>query len=317
MPRFRQCLQGLALLFAAYAGAATAAGPEAADLEALQADSASPTRAEPGLVVSPRGLAYAYARRDTLTSAAAGDSRLVFVAQPLTASVAVLDRFTGQQLGQLPAPPGGWLLPFSLRVPREGHVVVLDSGGFPSPTAPSVPRVYDYNVFYNPHTLQLHATLERVVRFDGLPVVFAEDVEVIARRSVGLMHFVERYRRLTDLTEPERAKVRAADLAESLDRLMRPMMAEAGVDITGQTSKHLDDVKEVPFDYVVTVCDHAHESCPLFPGHAKRVHAGFDDPPRLALDAKSESEALGHYRRVRDEIRAFVDTLPAALAEPR
>ncbi|MFG6486522.1 hypothetical protein ACG04R_07570 [Roseateles sp. BYS78W] len=178
MPRFRQCLQGLALLFAAYAGAATAAGREAADLEALQADSAIPMRAEPGVVVSPRGLAYAYARRDTLTSAAAGDSRLVFVAQPLTASVAVLDRFTGQQLGQLPAPPGGWLLPFSLRVPREGHVVVLDSGGFPSPTAPSVPRVYDYNVFYNPHTLQLRATLERVVRFDGLPVVFAEDVEV-------------------------------------------------------------------------------------------------------------------------------------------
>lgn len=171
MIRIRLCLQGLALLFAMLAGAART---EEAELEAR----AAPQHPEAGVVIGPRGLAHAYARRDTLVSAAAGDSRLVFVTQPLTASVAVLDRFTGRQLGQLPAPPGGWLLPFSLRVPRDGHVVVLDSGGFPSPTAPSVPRVYDYSVFYNPHTLQLQATLTRIVRFDGLPVVFAEDVEV-------------------------------------------------------------------------------------------------------------------------------------------
>lgn len=177
MSRTRLCLQGFALLFAALVGAARAEGEA---LEALQAQAASAPRPEPGVVAGPRGLAYAYARRGTLVSAAAGDSRLVFVTQPLTASVAVLDRFTGQQLGQLPPPPGGWLLPFSLRVPRDGHVVVLDSGGFPSPTSPAVPRIYDYSVFYNPHTLQLHATLTRIVRFDGLPVVFAEDVEVSA-----------------------------------------------------------------------------------------------------------------------------------------
>ena len=93
------------------------------------------------------------------------------------------------------------------------------------------------------------------------------------------------------------------------------VMAEAGVDITGQLSKHVDDVKEIPFDYVVTVCDHANETCPFFPGKAKRVHVGFDDPPRLAQNAKSEDEALGHYRRVRDEIRAFVERLPGALDE--
>jgi len=69
----------------------------------------------------------------------------------------------------------------------------------------------------------------------------------------------------------------------------------------------------VPFDYVVTVCDHASEHCPLFPGKAKVVHRGFDDPPRLAQHATNEEEALNHYRRVRDEIRTFVETLPQNL----
>ena len=91
------------------------------------------------------------------------------------------------------------------------------------------------------------------------------------------------------------------------------VMAEAGVDIAGQRSRHVDELRDVPLDYVVTVCDHAHESCPLFPGRTKVIHVGFDDPPRLARDAKTEEEALGHYRRVRDEIRAFIETLPDAL----
>ena len=93
------------------------------------------------------------------------------------------------------------------------------------------------------------------------------------------------------------------------------VMAEAGVDISGQRSKTLDDIKDVNFDYVVTVCDHAHETCPWFPAKAKVVHVGFDDPPRLAREAKTEEEALGHYRRVRDEIRSFVARLPEALDE--
>jgi len=91
------------------------------------------------------------------------------------------------------------------------------------------------------------------------------------------------------------------------------VMSEAGVDISRQSSKHVDELKNVAFDYVVTVCDRAHESCPLFPGKTKMVHAGFDDPPRLARDAQTEDQALEHYRRVRDEIRAFVDTLPGSL----
>jgi arsenate reductase len=89
------------------------------------------------------------------------------------------------------------------------------------------------------------------------------------------------------------------------------VMREAGVDITPQHSKHVDVLKGVPFDYVVTVCGHANETCPRFPGKTKVVHIGFDDPPQLAKGAKTEEEALSHYRRVRDEIRAFVETLDA------
>lgn len=95
------------------------------------------------------------------------------------------------------------------------------------------------------------------------------------------------------------------------------VMREAGVDITAQHSKHVNELADVPFDYVVTVCDHANETCPVFPGKTKRVHIGFDDPPRLAKDAKSEDEALNHYRRVRDEIRVFTETLPAGLTDQR
>ena len=91
------------------------------------------------------------------------------------------------------------------------------------------------------------------------------------------------------------------------------VMREAGVDISGQRSKHVDELRGVPLDFVVTVCGHAHETCPVFPGKTQVVHVGFDDPPQLAKGAKDDEEALGHYRRVRDEIRAFVETLPGAL----
>ena len=91
------------------------------------------------------------------------------------------------------------------------------------------------------------------------------------------------------------------------------VMAEAGVDISAQQSQHIDEFQNVPLDYVITVCSRAHESCPVFPGKTKVTHVGFDDPPRLAKEAATEDEALSHYRRVRDEIRAFVETLPEAL----
>ena len=103
-----------------------------------------------------------------------------------------------------------------------------------------------------------------------------------------------------------------------LDLRAVKVMAEAGVDISGHRSKHVDELKDIAFDYVVTVCDHAHESCPLFLGRGGKtriIHVGFDDPPRLAKGARTEEEALSHYRRVRDEIRAFVGTLPEALRQ--
>jgi len=98
-----------------------------------------------------------------------------------------------------------------------------------------------------------------------------------------------------------------------LNPLAVRVMAEAGVDISGHRSKHVSELKDVPFDYVVTVCDEARESCPLFPGKAKVMHVGFDDPPRLAKSARAEEEALAHYRRVRDEIKAFILALPQSL----
>ena len=91
------------------------------------------------------------------------------------------------------------------------------------------------------------------------------------------------------------------------------VMAEVGVDISGHRSKRLNELRGLEFDYVFTVCDNAHESCPVFPGKTKVIHVGFDDPPRLAASAKTEEERLAQYRRVRDEIRAFVETLPAFL----
>jgi arsenate reductase (thioredoxin) len=91
-------------------------------------------------------------------------------------------------------------------------------------------------------------------------------------------------------------------------------MAEVGIDLSRHTSKRPHDLG-VAFDIVVTVCDSAHEACPVFPG-SRVVHVGFDDPPRLAKDAATDDEAMPHYRRVRDEIRAFIHTVPDALRSP-
>ena len=91
------------------------------------------------------------------------------------------------------------------------------------------------------------------------------------------------------------------------------VMAEAEVDISKHTSSHVDEVMSVPFDYVVTLCGHADETCPVFPGNTKVIHVGFDDPPKLAEGAATEEEALPYYRRVRDEIKAFVTGLPGKL----
>ena len=95
------------------------------------------------------------------------------------------------------------------------------------------------------------------------------------------------------------------------------VMAEAGVDITQQKSQHIDEFKDVKIDVVVTVCGHAHETCPFFPAGCKVIHVGFNDPPKMAKElaqkGASEEEQLNCYRQVRDEIKAYVQTLPESL----
>lgn len=113
-----------------------------------------------------------------------------------------------------------------------------------------------------------------------------------------------------DILEPYSAGI----IAKGLDPRAVRVMAEAGVDISAQQSKTVESLLTVPFDWVITVCGHAAETCPVFPGRVRRLHAGFDDPPALAREAATDEEAMAHYRRVRDEIRRFVEGLPDSLS---
>jgi len=97
----------------------------------------------------------------------------------------------------------------------------------------------------------------------------------------------------------------AGTMPTTLNRLAVRAMAEVGVDISGHTSKSIDALPMDLVDLLVTVCGDAHDRCPIVPGR-RVIHHGFDDPPRLAANAGSDDEAMLHYRRVRDEIREFV-----------
>lgn len=99
-----------------------------------------------------------------------------------------------------------------------------------------------------------------------------------------------------------------------LNPLAVKVMSEIGIDISGQSSKTVDELGDIPLDVVVTVCGDADETCPTFPARTRVVHRGFDDPPRLAAGARTEEEALDHYRRVRDEIRTWIESGPEALS---
>ena len=112
-----------------------------------------------------------------------------------------------------------------------------------------------------------------------------------------------------DIIEPYSAGIET----HGLNPYAVKVMAEAGVDISEHRSKHVDELKDINFDYVITVCGHANEHCPIFPGKTRIIHVGFDDPPKLAKEAKSEKEALNCYRLIRDEIKDFVGTLPQAV----
>jgi len=88
------------------------------------------------------------------------------------------------------------------------------------------------------------------------------------------------------------------------------VMAEVGIDMSQNKSKHVGNFQDIPFDYVITVCSHAHEHCPMFPGETKIIHVGFDDPMMYSEDGDSHEEILSHFRRTRDDIKAFVEKLP-------
>ncbi|WP_027369871.1 arsenate reductase ArsC [Desulfovermiculus halophilus] len=109
--------------------------------------------------------------------------------------------------------------------------------------------------------------------------------------------------------------VSAGVIKHGVDSRAIKVMAEAGVDISGQESKTIDELPDQSFDAVITLCDAANESCPFFPGQVIRLHQGFDDPPSLARNAPDEEGALQIYRRVRDEIRDFVLNLPERIED--
>lgn len=90
------------------------------------------------------------------------------------------------------------------------------------------------------------------------------------------------------------------------------VMAEAGVDISSQTSDHVDDFKTIDFDYVITLCDNAREQCPVFSGNARSIHKAFEDP---TLVMGSSDVILAAFRQTRDLIRAFIESLPESLED--
>ena len=105
----------------------------------------------------------------------------------------------------------------------------------------------------------------------------------------------------------------AGTIPKGVDPRAVKAMAEVGIDISGYRSKSTTELMDIGFDYVITLCDDAQQSCPFFPAKTRVLHHGFEDPPALSFYAKSEEEAMVHYRRIRDEIRDFVVTLPESL----
>lgn len=112
-----------------------------------------------------------------------------------------------------------------------------------------------------------------------------------------------------DVIEPYSAGIET----HGLNPLAVAVMAEAGVDISAHRSKHVEKLRDMPFDYVVTVCSHANENCPAWLGAGKIVHVAFDDPPALAAGTGAEQDKLDCYRRVRDQIRDYILSLPDSL----
>ena len=97
-----------------------------------------------------------------------------------------------------------------------------------------------------------------------------------------------------------------------LNEMAVEVMSEAGVDISKQRAKHVGDLFGIDFDYVITLCDHANEYCPVFPRRTKHVHRSFPDPSFLP---GTRDEVMAAFRKTRDDIKAFIETLPEGLKE--
>ena len=102
---------------------------------------------------------------------------------------------------------------------------------------------------------------------------------------------------------------------KGVDPRAEKVMSEIGINISGQKSKDIASLGNMEFDYVVTLCDNANEACPFFPAKTKLLHRGFDDPPKLAEGTQNAEEALNHYRKVRDEIKTFVENIEEELSK--
>ena len=120
----------------------------------------------------------------------------------------------------------------------------------------------------------------------------------------------------TNYLQKEDFKAYSAGISpKGVDPRAVKVMTEAGIDISDQKSKDIDSLGDMEFDYVVTLCDNANEACPFFPAKTKLMHRGFDDPPKLSEGLTDEEKALKHYRRVRDEIKAFVENIEGELSK--
>ncbi len=117
-----------------------------------------------------------------------------------------------------------------------------------------------------------------------------------------------------DLQSDKFMSYSAGITAHGLNPYAVKVMSESGIDITTQSSKVLDELKDINFDYIVTVCDNAAQTCPTFSPQSQVIHHQFDDPPVLAKNAKTESEILVHFRQVRNEIKSWVNQLPHNLS---
>lgn len=113
----------------------------------------------------------------------------------------------------------------------------------------------------------------------------------------------------SDIIEPYSAGIET----HGLNPYAVKVMQEAGIDISGHKSQHIDEFTDADLDYVVTVCGHANENCPVFPAKCKVINVGFDDPPKMAEEFEEEEDKLNCYREVRDQIKAFIQKLPGKL----